>query len=731
MAGTMSTMLEQAREILLARDLGPDNAFTVLAAMGHAGAFDDEDATRELLIRALDQADRVPTALRPMLHGLVRRHGLYPYLTDVIGVLPTADRFALEAHRPDGLIGDDIVFHTEQARVYLTLLEGKSVVLSAPTSFGKTLVIDAYLESASEFRNVAVIVPTIALMDECRRRFAKLGNQYKVITHGSQARAERNLFVMTQERFLELDGMPDLDFFVVDEFYKLDPGNSDPSDKERNSRLNILLHRMLRTGAQFYLLGPNITGLEALSDARLTELDATFIHSGYTTVATDLERISAPRDQELAVLAQKCRDLGPGTIVYCRSPNRIRDVARALLEHGVGGDAQARADLADAASWVAHAYHPDWTLPLALREGIGIHHGRLPRALGHHMVRLFNERRLPYLLVTSTLIEGVNTAARNIVVFDNKIANKKYDYFTFANIKGRSGRMGEYFVGKVVVFNPEPARADLTVDIPVLSQSAKATDEVLLQLPDDELTTRSRERIQPLIDQDLVALDTLRRNSGVDPHRQLDAARELDANILHYARALAWRGAHPSTEQLYDIAPLLFTLTGGGQSVVSERQLAFRVNALRAVRGNLSQLINQEVKRGTGVDKAIDDQLHFVRNFAQFRIPSALSAIATLAEDVWSDAGVQAPDVRVFAGELENLFLPPFTTVLEEYGLPAPLTAKLEPQLHLRTAEDVDQVVQRLRGLVGRVNLTGFEAEMFADTVASLGDESADGPAAG
>jgi len=32
---------------------------------------------------------------------------------------------------------------------------------------------------------------------------------------------------MTQERLLEIDEMPQLDFFVVDEFYKLDPAHSD------------------------------------------------------------------------------------------------------------------------------------------------------------------------------------------------------------------------------------------------------------------------------------------------------------------------------------------------------------------------------------------------------------------------------------------------------------------------------------------------------------------------
>ncbi|MBM7331898.1 DEAD/DEAH box helicase [Agrobacterium sp. S2] len=101
-------------------------------------------------------------------------------------------------------------------------MSGENVILSAPTSFGKSLVVDAIL-AAGRYRNAAVVVPTIALMDETRRRLAKLADRYKVITHGSQRRGERNLYVMTQERLLELGDIPDLDFFVIDELLQARP----------------------------------------------------------------------------------------------------------------------------------------------------------------------------------------------------------------------------------------------------------------------------------------------------------------------------------------------------------------------------------------------------------------------------------------------------------------------------------------------------------------------------
>lgn len=701
----MAVTIPGALRLVREGDLGSGNAFDVLAALAREGAFVDRDTARDLLIRVLARRDEVPAPLHGLLQSLVREHGLYPYLRDVVE-LPSSDRLAYEMHRPDGLLDEDLVFHSEQALVYERLLSGESVVLSAPTSFGKTLVVDAVL-AAKEFRNAAVVVPTVALMDECRRRMSRLSDRYKIITHGTQELADRNLIVMTQERLLEMAEIPPLDFFAIDEFYKLDPAHSD----ERSNRLNILFHRLHSTGAQFYLLGPNITGLSSETGDRLR---ATFITTGFTTVATDVTRVSAGKDELPQVLADTCRDAGPGTIVYCRSPARTREVAGWLLDRGVGGGR----DLADAADWIGQAYHPDWVVGRALRAGIGIHHGRLPRALGHHMVRLFNEGRLPYMLVTSTLIEGVNTAARTVVVLDNKIATRKYDYFTFSNIRGRSGRMNRHFVGRVIVFNPEPAPAGLTVDVPALSQGNRVTDEILLQLPEDELTGPSRDRIAPYLDQRLVDIRTLRDNVGVPPDRQLQVAQQLHDQPGRWARALNWRGAFPDTAQVRELGELLFTLTGSSGVVRTPAQLGAKINMLRFQRGDVVALARDDIVRGKPVDDAVEEAFEFARNWAEFKIPSALAASGRIAADVLGEANVS--DVTVFAGELENMFQAPFATVLEEYGLPTPVTAKLAPWLQTASTSDLDHLLARVRALRPPPVLGPFEREMLADTQQAL-----------
>ena len=70
---------------------------------------------------------------------------------------------------------------------------------------------------------------------------------------------------------------------------------------------------------------------------------------------------------------------------------------------------------------------------------------------------------------------------------------------------------------------------------------------------------------------------------------------------------------------------------------------------------------------------------------------------------------------------MENLFLPPFTTVLEEYGMPTALSLKLEPGLQLGRASGLDEILANLRALdPAGSRLSSFELEMIEDTRSGL-----------
>jgi len=163
------------------------NAFLLLRSIAAILNAEASSSTgHELVLRALDRRSQFGDAVI-LLDALTETLGLYPYLNPAD--LDTSDRIAYEFHRPLNMELANIVFHRVQAEVYRELYQGNSVILSAPTSFGKSLIIDAMI-ATGRYSNFAVVVPTIALVDETRRRLSRFRQTYKVITHPSQARAE-------------------------------------------------------------------------------------------------------------------------------------------------------------------------------------------------------------------------------------------------------------------------------------------------------------------------------------------------------------------------------------------------------------------------------------------------------------------------------------------------------------------------------------------------------------
>src|SRR5262245_47967428 len=98
----------------------------------------------------------------------------------------------------------------------------------------------------------------------------------------------------------------------------------------------------------------------------------------------------------------------------------------------------------------------------------------------------------------------------------------------------------------------------------------------------------------------------------------------------------------------------LFQLTGSGPAVKTPVQLGARINILRYHRGNIRALVENQLQRPHETpDSAVKDTLDFLRNWAQFKIPTALTTLGSLASDVLGPAGTSISDASVFAGELE------------------------------------------------------------------------------
>ncbi|OFL74585.1 hypothetical protein HMPREF2752_08090 [Corynebacterium sp. HMSC077C02] len=626
---------------------------------------------REKLIRFLDEYPG-NTVEQPIVDSLCARFGLYPYMSpnrELTGIL---EAFAVEMHSPPALAKENFRFHSDQQKVYNRLMNGENVILSAPTSFGKSVIMDAVVASG-KWSNIVIIVPTIALIDEIRRRLARFHGSFNILTHPSETLGSKNLLIMTQERFLDVPQLPPIDFFTIDEFYKL--GLGDRND-QRRTLLNLAWLKLRSTGAQFYLTGPNI---HRLDDRLSPSLRESLLRTDFNPVTVDVfDRSDVPNQfEDLIDLIRG--GLTGSTLIFTGSPDKASELAVRLVAEIDFGKSPF---ISEVAEWIGDNYDTGWDIVRALRSGVGVHSGPLPRGLQRLMIRMFNDRQISMLVCTSTLIEGVNTSAKNIVIYSKKIDGRLLDFFTFSNIKGRAGRMFQHFVGRVFTYMEPPMHAENSVDIPIESQSAMASKADLIHINAEELTSSSRKKLSSVVDQSILSLEAIRRNRGIDPDLQLEAAQVMQSLPAKRAALLSWSGK-PTNTQFYKTIEFAFNhlLASSQRSGMNARLLWGRLSNARDNAHSLSKQVDQQMlynRRGLTRSQVVDDVLRFQRNWMGFTIPSMLRATQVIQNEVLANRNRQPKaDYEYLIREIESLYLPPKVVELEEYGVPSPLGIRL------------------------------------------------------
>ncbi|MFC1544166.1 DEAD/DEAH box helicase [Gemmatimonadota bacterium] len=691
----------EIRDVLTQPGRAEELQFEILKSIGALLRIPDQDreTAQELILRALETRDSF-SRTDAFLTALVREVGLFPYLDPEH--LETRDLIAYEFCRPEDL--DELtVFHYEQAEIYIRLMSGQSIVLSAPTSFGKSLIIDAIIASR-QYNNIVIVVPTIALIDETRKRLSTFRDNYKIITHSHQIQGETNIFILTQERVIETREFPPIDFFVIDEFYKLAPRE----DIERSPILNHAFYKLLKHNAQFYMLGPNI---EAIPHGFEEAYNCVFFQTDYRTVVSNYHDYYGGEETKLERLMEVCDRLHDPTLIFCSSPGSVRKVARALVEAEVGSEAP---QLRNASEWVSREYHPEWLLGRCLSLGIGLHHGKIPRPLQQYQVRMFNDGYIRFLICTSTLIEGVNTSAKNVIIYDNTIARRKFDFFTFNNIVGRSGRMFQHFTGDVYLFHPPPMAELPFVDVPILTQGEDTPTSLLVQLDEEDLSGDSRLRMETVVEGGLLPVSLLREIAGVDPGDLNDLAREIDSNPSLYGRLLRWEG-RPTYDQLRmacDLIYQFFVKVRRIAAVSSGSQLAYRVNKLSTVPG-IPALVEDEIEFSKiSPDDAVDAVLEFQRHWAGYKFPKLLSALDRVQRFILERHGLRPGDYSGYCIQVENLFMDSAIIALDEYGIPYQSLVKLGDWV--QPEGDLDTAIAQLHDCpLNRTLLTDFERDLI------------------
>jgi late competence protein required for DNA uptake (superfamily II DNA/RNA helicase) len=630
-------------------------------------------------------------SFREVFSALARAVGLWNYIDK-----ETADyRDAMVADAVTVEELDGITFHREQIAALNTLLAGKNLVLSAPTSFGKSLLIDALL-ATGRYRRVAIVLPTIALLDEFRRRIEKrFENRFALIMYHSQpAPAEGNvIFLGTQERLINRNDLGRVDLAVVDEFYKLDPSRQD----DRSSTLNAAVYQLLRRSSQFFFLGPNIETVRYSSDNRWK---FEFLHTRFSTVAVNTFDLTRIKDKE-GRLTNELEDANNWpALVFISSPDRANQLAAKLTENVTF------ASVNDMSTWIDENFGEGWALSRAVASGVGVHHGRIPRSLASQFVRMFNSGALPILVCTSTLIEGVNTAAKSVLIYDKQIARKDYDFFTFANIRGRAGRLGQHHVGSVYLFHEPPDEQAVEVEPPLFGDLDDAPDELVVHISDEDSSPTISDRVTELARAMELTPDELRLASSVGLE-DATALKQLTQRASRQGTDIHWSGP-PKYDEILSVCRIICEVRNVGEfGVRSAAQLAVYLSNLRS-HGTLRSFFFWHSNNYRGQPHQQDNVFRFLRA-CEYDLPQLFAVVELFAKRIRPRT-----NYSLFIAEMPRWFRAEVLKNLDEQGVPVQISERF-----LVRHDTIDALRQRLvqRARDSQSALTEFERKWILDAV--------------
>ena len=628
----------------------------------------NEDQARNDLIRVLHHHKEEELEYSPLINHLIRRSGLYPYLD--LATASWQDRLVSEAFQVDVGGPEKVTLHREQSFLLHKLLDGVSVAVTAPTSFGKSFVIDSFI-SIKKPKNIAIIVPTIALTDETRRRLQKkFGTGYKIITTSDQELADRNIFIFPQERAVQYAAkLESLDILIIDEFYKA----SMAFDKERSPALLRAMLQLGRLTKQRYFLAPNISDIKDSVFTKGMEVCKLDFNTVFLEKIELQDKIQGNQELKSKFLLNILKENSGRTLIYAGTYTNVKNVSMLLI---ADGDSHSTPLLEGFSRWLAKNYDPNWSLTKLVKKGTGIHTGQLHRSLSQIQVKLFeDDDGLRNIISTSSIIEGVNTSAQNVVLWSNLSGKGKATItdFSYRNIIGRGGRMLRHFIGQIFILEnpPDSQSTKLELDIPDELLGAIVEDETAkAELTHEQLAKiiAFKEEMAQVLDQDKFKLLT---DNGTLATTDTRAIKSIVLEL--HREPTPWRGLGLlNSDEPEDWTLILYRvlqLQPAGWSA----KFSTLVEFTKVLSGNWIYTIPQLLAQLEHLEIGLDDFFKLER-LVTFKLPTLLGDISTIQRKILEQ---DAADISTFIAKVSSAFLPKVVHQLEEYGLPRCLARKL------------------------------------------------------
>lgn len=388
--------------------------------------------------------------------------------------------------------GEEVIYLNRfQMNLYSSLEESSWISISAPTSAGKSYILEKVIEDyfiQNRKLNVCFLVPTRALISQVESDLminfikSRLGRVYmsSVPQLPSEWKHRPILMILTQERLRWLlnDAPEEFSFdkIVIDEAQKIGDGHRGIVLKqalelacERNPKVDVLfsspntenpqiLFRSKPSGvkekilvSEFTAVNQNLIYVDQVP-GKPCHWELEYCKEGKFVKVGDIEADEKPPSSASLRLPYVARLIsrGSGILIYANTASTAESIASYLFDQQLSPQ-KVDKSVAKLSKLVRQTIHAEYLLAKVLSKGIAFHYGNMPTNIRIEIERLFKDGKIQYLVCTSTLMEGVNLGAKYIFLRGPRRGKTgQLDLVDFWNLAGRAGRLGSDFQGNIV-----------------------------------------------------------------------------------------------------------------------------------------------------------------------------------------------------------------------------------------------------------------------------------------
>ncbi len=396
---------------------------------------------------------------------------------------------------------NDVLLTDFQYKFYSSLNDEDSLSISAPTSAGKSFVLNLDLVrkiKAKAGQSIVYVVPTRALISEVSNRIRTtlrnegLGNVI-VRTAPFPVAAEKIeqavVYVLTQERLMSLinsqEGKPNITSLIVDEAHEIQNGNRgiilqnaiDISLSRFDSVKVLFASPLIKNPSYFLsLFGRTESGRFFVETTSPVSQNILLV-SEVPRKTQDLAISLLSREQTIPICVVqtkfKFRDKKPkqrANLALSISAEKDSVISFSNTSASAESIACEIADMVTSfeptdeilafADFLKKEIHPEYPLADCIKKGVAFHYGRMPSLVRSGVENLFKTGQVKIICCTSTLLQGVNLPAKHIIIENPKSGDTPMSRADFLNLAGRAGRLLHEFHGNIWCIRPNDWSGD-------------------------------------------------------------------------------------------------------------------------------------------------------------------------------------------------------------------------------------------------------------------------------